>query len=177
MVLCWEVGVHNERIGDANLVRTENRCLRRLNANLQFLAALADRKNKHPPCPAILTPPPLNLTLKVRAQPDGPDNAPDQQKFDAVADRLERDKHLKELYRKLQALFTGIDPRKEPAYGNMGQPQQGQQRPMANPQQMAQMQMQGQQKIAAKAGQTSLMPAQKTPQMAPVGVPQAVGQS
>jgi hypothetical protein len=157
-------------------LRHKNRCLRRLNANLQFLAALADRKNKVPRCPAILTAPPLNPTLKVRAQPEGPDEPADQPKFDAVADRHERDKHLKELYKKLQALFPGIDPNKEPAYGNLAQ----QQRPMGNPQQMTQMQMQGhQQKMAAMAGSPGGMggPGQKTPQMAPAGMPQVVGHS
>jgi len=170
------------RINSTNLPRNNNRCLRRLNANLQFLAGLADRKNKLPPCPAILSSPPLNLTLEIRAQPDGPDESADQQKIEPAADRHERDKQLKELYKKLQMLFPGIDPKKEPAYGNIGQQQQHlqQQRPMGNPQQMAQMQMQGQQKLAAMTGQASPGgmggPGQRAPQMVAAGRPQAVGQ-
>lgn len=90
------------------------RCLRRLNANLQYLAALADRKNKLPPCPAILSAPPLNMGLSVRYLPENAEGADGP--VDAAADREERNKYLRGLYGKLQALFPGIDPKREPAF-------------------------------------------------------------
>lgn len=34
--------------------------------------------------------------------------------IDPVADRAERDKSIKELYRRLQGVFPGFDPKKEP---------------------------------------------------------------
>ncbi|KOS18101.1 hypothetical protein ESCO_002872 [Escovopsis weberi] len=79
------------------------------------MAALADRKPdvKVPPCPAYLTPPPLNLSLKLRAQPLGAENSTP---IDTVADREERDKAIKDLYKRLQAAFPGFDPKKEPAF-------------------------------------------------------------
>jgi hypothetical protein len=88
------------------------RCMRRLQANLSYMAALADRKPevKAPPCPAYLTAPPLNLSLKPRAL-EGSDKG-----MDLVADREERDKSIKELYSRLQAVFPGFDPKKEPVY-------------------------------------------------------------
>lgn len=49
---------------------------------------------------------------------------------DPAADREERDKAIKDLYRRLQAVFPGFDPKKEPAFrapagkpGNPGGPQ------------------------------------------------------
>lgn len=92
-------------------------CMRRLQANLSYMAALADRKPdvKVPPCPAYLSPPPLNLSLRLRAQPIGAEGLDGV--VDTVADRAERDRIIKELYRHLQALFPGFDPRKEPAFG------------------------------------------------------------
>lgn len=108
--------------------------MRRLQGNLTYLAALADRKvGQVPPCPAHLMPPPLNLSIKMRSPtapgPDSNENPsePDSEKDRLLtADREERDKLLKELYRKLQAQFPGIDPRREPAYAmpNQGQQQQ-----------------------------------------------------
>ncbi|CAI4214821.1 unnamed protein product [Parascedosporium putredinis] len=86
-------------------------CLRRLNANLQYLAALADRKNKLPPCPVIISAPPLNMSLDIKYLPEGTDGAANTP-ADPVADRQDRNKYLQELYAKLQALFPGIDPKK-----------------------------------------------------------------
>lgn len=104
-------------------------CMRRLQANLAYLAALADRKGnvQVPPSPAYLSSPPLNMTLKIRNQtPPGdiPENNPDP-----VADREERSKYLTELYAKLQGLFPNADPKKEPAFQTPARPQgqQGQQ--------------------------------------------------
>lgn len=90
--------------------------MRRLQANLSYMAALADRKPevKVPPCPAYLSAPPLNLSLKPRAMAAPPD-APET-KVDPVADREDRDKSIKDLYMRLQAVFPGFDPKKEPLY-------------------------------------------------------------
>lgn len=58
-------------------------------------------------------------------KPSDPD--PEQEEKDSLltADREERDKFIRELYKKLQAQFPGIDPRREPAYPmpNPGQQQ------------------------------------------------------
>ncbi|KAL2148477.1 hypothetical protein VTH82DRAFT_2031 [Thermothelomyces myriococcoides] len=93
-----------------------NHCMRRLQANLTYMFALADRKGKTqvPPSPAYLTPPPLNLQLKLRVPPSAPDD-PIERPADPVADRAERDQLLKSLYKKLHTLYPGIDPNKEPS--------------------------------------------------------------
>ncbi|AEO60665.1 hypothetical protein MYCTH_74772 [Thermothelomyces thermophilus ATCC 42464] len=92
-----------------------NQCMRRLQANLTYMFALADRKGKAqlPPSPAYLTPPPLNLQLKLRVPPSTPGD-PIERPADPVADRAERDQLLKSLYKKLHTLYPGIDPNKEP---------------------------------------------------------------
>ncbi|KAF4984864.1 hypothetical protein FZEAL_17 [Fusarium zealandicum] len=97
-------------------------CMRRLQANLSYMAALADRKPevKVPPCPAYLSAPPLNLAVKLRAPALGADGS--ENKIDPVADREERDKSIKDLYSRLQAAFPGCDPKKEP----VSRPQGGQ---------------------------------------------------
>lgn len=84
------------------------------------MAALADRKPevKVPPCPAYLSAPPLNLSLKLRAAPIGAE-AQDTN-IDPLTDRAERDKTIKDLYRQLQAAFPGFDPKKEPAFRQPG---------------------------------------------------------
>ena len=89
------------------------RCMRRLQSNLSYLAALTNRKDHTAPapCPAYLKAPPLNTSIQVRQQ--GPEGAADS-KIDP-SDREATAKYLQELYRKLQALFPGIDPNKEPA--------------------------------------------------------------
>lgn len=80
------------------------------------MAALADRKPevKVPPCPAYLTAPPLNISLKLRALPIGAEGS--EIPIDPVADREDRDRSIKELYRRLQAAFPGVDTKKEPAF-------------------------------------------------------------
>lgn len=86
--------------------------MRRLQANLAYLAALADRKTVQvPPAPAYLMPPPLNLSLKLRAPKSASDG---EVRKDPIADREERDKTLKDMYARLQAMFPGVDPKKEP---------------------------------------------------------------
>lgn len=117
--------------------------------NLTYLAALADRKSVHPPAPpAVLMPPPLNLGLKLRVSSDeSPEKMPDPN-----ADREERDRLMKHLYSKLQALFPGVDPKKEgppagsnPRPSNAQQMNPNQQNPQQqNPNQQIQQQMQQQ---------------------------------
>lgn len=77
--------------------------------------ALADRKAKPqlPTSPAYLTPPPLNMQLKLKLPPTTADD-PVERPADPVADRIERDALLKNLYKKLHSLYPGVDPRKEP---------------------------------------------------------------
>ena len=86
------------------------RCMRRIQVNLSYLATLADRKTVQPPAPPqVLMPPLLNLGLKLRVSSDvTPEKLPDPN-----VDREERDRLLKNLYGKLQALFPGVDPKKE----------------------------------------------------------------
>ncbi|CAH0015610.1 unnamed protein product [Clonostachys rhizophaga] len=108
-------------------------CMRRLQTNLSYLATLADRKpdTKLPPCPAHMTPPPLNLSIKLRAPPFVPEGV--DSKVDPVTDREERDADIKDLYARLQACFPGIDPTKEPAHRQgVAQPQKP--TTMGNPQ-------------------------------------------
>lgn len=128
--------------------------MRRIQVNLTYLAALADRKSVHPPAPpAVLMPPPLNLGLKLRVSSDeSPEKMPDPN-----ADREERDRLMKHLYAKLQALFPGVDPKKEgppagsnPRPSNAQQMNPNQQNPQQqnsqqqNPNQQMQQQMQQQ---------------------------------
>lgn len=68
-----------------------------------------------PPCPAYLSAPPLNLALRPRALPLSTD--PTKPPPDPATDREQRDRSIKELYVRLQAVFPGFDPKKEPAYG------------------------------------------------------------
>lgn len=93
-----------------------SRCMRRLQANLSYLAALADRKPevKAPPCPAYLSAPPLNLSIKLRTQPMSVEGS--DVKIDPNTDREERANSIKDLYQRLQAVFPGFDPKKEPVY-------------------------------------------------------------
>lgn len=105
--------------------------MRRLQGNLAYLAALADRKgNVHVPAhPAYLSAPSLNLALKTRAQNAGSGTGGSDNTTDVMADREERHRDMVEQYAKLQALFPGVDPNKEPAIQQrpqgQGQQQQG----------------------------------------------------
>ncbi|KAL7628942.1 hypothetical protein AAE478_000459 [Parahypoxylon ruwenzoriense] len=83
-----------------------------LQTNLTYLAALADKKGNVTvaPCPTYLRAPPLNTSIKLKMiSPDGSDSQD-------ASDRNETAKYIQELYRKLQGLYPGIDPNKEPTY-------------------------------------------------------------
>ncbi|KAG9255839.1 uncharacterized protein F5Z01DRAFT_516158 [Emericellopsis atlantica] len=100
-----ELGLQNDYI----------QCMRRLQANLSYMAAMADRKpdTKLPPHPVYLTAPKLTLSIKLRAQPIVPEGS--DLKLDPVTDREERDLAMKELYARLAACYPGVDPNKEPS--------------------------------------------------------------
>lgn len=104
--------------------------MRRLQSNLSYMAALADRKPevKVPPCPLYLSAPPLNLSIKLRSQPLAIEGA--DANVDPQADRAKRDKVIKDLYLRLQAEFPGFDPKKEPAYRVPAAPQKPGHTPM-----------------------------------------------
>lgn len=120
------------------------------------------------PAPVYLSPPPINLNLKFR--PLAP--TPDAEKVDGGADREERHKYIKEQYQKLQTLFPGIDPTKEPTL--RPQPKAGTPNPamaMQNAQRMATMgAMQGQMQANSAPSPVSLSH-QTTPQMSPMTGP------
>jgi hypothetical protein len=138
--------------------------MRRLQANLAYLAALADRKPSVPvpPCPAYLSSPPLNLSLRIRNQA----GAEGENKSDPMAEREERDRAFKEMYTKLQALFPGIDPKKEPTFPPAAarQPPPGAQSRSGSGQGM---------KTAPNRGSPPADQSQKTPQMANATAPAA----
>ncbi len=104
---------------------TENRCMRRLQSNLAYLAAIADRSHKPssqiPAHPAIMSAPPFQP--KPSQPPSATSSSPtadskreesdDKKPLDSVSEE-ERSETLKEQYKKLQALFPGVDPKKEP---------------------------------------------------------------
>lgn len=163
------------RLRDECLLTMCIRCMRRLQGNLTYLAALADRKvGQVPLCPAHLMPPPLNLSIKMRsptasgAAPSEKTSEPDPEREEKerllTADREERDKLMKELYKKLQAQFPGIDPRREPAFAipnpNAQQPNNGQR--LGGPQSGGPSSNQGSPAPAPQAqrsGQTPTLPA------------------
>src|SRR3569833_1624001 len=87
--------------------------MRRLHTNHAYLASLADRKGSVPVAkgPQYLLPPTLNLKIKMRGPIMPPLLDSSDTKPDLDADREDRDKSLKELYRRLQALYPGVDPK------------------------------------------------------------------
>jgi hypothetical protein len=111
--------------------------MRRLQANLAYLAAIADRSHKPssqiPPHPAIISAPPLSPLPPKTQTKQSPKASPSQNNVksesnsdaangaangsataadsDEIEDRLDT---LKALYARLQALFPGVDPKKEP---------------------------------------------------------------
>lgn len=99
------------------------------------------------------------MSLAVRyLPPEKAEGAPDAPApADPASDREERNKFLRDLYGKLQALFPGIDPKKEPAFSM--QNARGPQKPG----------QQGQQ------GSPTVGQARGTPQMANASAPAQVG--
>jgi len=130
------------------LLRIENyadpfhRCMRRLQANLAYLAAIADKSHKPgaqaPTHPAILTAPPL-----VPKAPS-PTASPKKESADTIIpseDRGERIETLKTQYKRLQEMFPDVDPKKEGQSAPAGSATKN----AASQQQGGQLQGQGQQ--------------------------------
>jgi len=164
--------------------------MRRLQANLAYLAAIADRSHKPssqiPPHPAIISAPPLSPLPPKTQIKQSPKPSPNQNPniktestslsetangatsgapidFDAAGseeteDRLET---IKALYARLQALFPGVDPKKEPPIQAMNKnaQQKGQaQRQNTNP---GQNQVPGQAQGAAGMAAGGVKPQQQ----------------
>jgi hypothetical protein len=135
--------------------------MRRLQGNLGYLAALADKKAtvQAAQCPQHLKAPVLHTKIKLRPipAPEGTEN-----KTIAPPDRDETSRFLQEKYAKLQSLFPGIDPNNVPVSAAAGRPgAQG-----ANPQKPG----------AQTPSQASPIPGNKaTPKMATSGAPQIQG--
>ncbi|RKF64920.1 putative glutamine repeat protein-1 protein [Golovinomyces cichoracearum] len=107
-------------------------CMRRLQANLAYLAARADRNkpsSQIPTHPQVMFAPPISprlsqnkISIATSPMSDCKREVEEKQS-DVERERLET---IKEYYRKLQALFPGIDPRKESFPNPMARTQQPQ---------------------------------------------------
>lgn len=154
--------------------------MRRLQANLTYLAAIADRSHKPssqiPPHPAIISAPQLSpLPSKTKS----PKSSPKQNSniksestaspkttnglIDADGSEEPEDRGLtiKNLYAQLQALFPGVDPKKEPplpsaAMKNAQQKGQAQAQAQAQKQNMTSKQ-QNQPNFAVGQGQSMVV--------------------
>ncbi|CZR62336.1 uncharacterized protein PAC_12233 [Phialocephala subalpina] len=126
-------------------------CMRRLQSNLAYLAAIADRSHKPssqiPPHPAIMSAPPLS----PKAPPTNATASPksDTKKEETEDKKLEDQPQdqsaiLNDLYSKLQVLFPGVDPKKEPPIPAANQVARAQAQQQAAAQIQAQKQAQGQ---------------------------------
>jgi hypothetical protein len=156
--------------------------MRRLQANLAYLAAIADRSHKPssqiPPHPAIISAPPLSPLSPKFSMKQSPKASPNQNaniKVESTSssetangaangtlvdldaggseETEARAETIKALYTRLQALFPGVDPKKEPPIQAMNKnaQQKGQaQRQNTNP---GQNQMPGQGQGAVKPQQ------------------------
>ncbi|KAE8447781.1 hypothetical protein EG329_010175 [Mollisiaceae sp. DMI_Dod_QoI] len=95
-------------------------CMRRLQSNLAYLAAIADRSHKPssqiPPHPAIMSAPPLSPRPSTNSTSSPKSDAKKEESEDKKIEDIQEDQSeiLKDLYKKLQALFPGVDPKKEP---------------------------------------------------------------
>lgn len=106
------------------------RCMRRLQANLAYLAAIADRSHKPssqiPTHPAIMAAPPLMPKPQSTSAASTPASEPKKDELeekDVSEDREARVETLKVQYKKLQDLFPGVDPKKDPTAQPSNPPQ------------------------------------------------------
>ena len=137
------------------------RCMRRLQGNLAYLAALADKKAsaQAAQCPQHLKAPVLHTKIKLWPIP-APEGT--ESKTIAPPDREETSRFLQEKYAKLQSLFPGIDPNNVPVPAVAGRPGA----PGAKPQKPG----------VQTPSQASPVPGNKaTPKMATSGAPQQQG--
>lgn len=99
-----------------------DRCMRRLQSNLAYLAVIADRSHKPssqiPPHPSIMSAPALtprssqpNSTISGSPKAETKTEEAEESKIEGIDD--DHSESLKEQYKKLQALFPGVDPKKE----------------------------------------------------------------
>lgn len=116
-------------------------CMRRIQYNLSYLAAIADRSHKPssqtPPHPAIISAPQLESIKRMKAakkeeakKEDSGTIKSEEEKKGENEEEEEEDgpEELKKMYAQLQTLFPGVDPRKEPPVPQQGgmKPQQHQ---------------------------------------------------
>jgi hypothetical protein len=135
--------------------------MRRLQCNLAYLAAIADRSHKPssqiPAHPAIISAPPPSQKPAQAGQTTPSTSSPTTKKEDSSSstseDRKpeadakkpeemeeERALSLGDLYKKLQALFPGVDPKKEPPLNSAARNQAQQQQMQAHKQNAAAVQ-------------------------------------
>ncbi len=121
--------------------------MRRLQANLAYLASIADRSHKPssqiPSHPAFITAPTLTPKPSTLAGSKKEDSE-NKEAEDPEEDRVET---LKQQYKQLQALFPDVDPKKEPqmqSTNTVARAQQAAQIQAQQKQQQAQAQGQGQ---------------------------------
>ncbi|RFU30580.1 hypothetical protein B7463_g5802, partial [Scytalidium lignicola] len=150
-------------------------CMRRLQSNLAYLASIADRSHKPsnqiPPHPAIMSAPNLSqkpakapkITDSTTASPTK-DESTEERKF--AFSNEDRDKILKELYKRLQALFPGVDPKKEPPLQSVNAAARAQAQQHAAQMQAKQQhqQQQQQQQAGGASGDTAQAQQQKMQQ-------------
>lgn len=112
--------------------------MRRLQANLAYLAAIADRSHKPssqiPTHPAIMAAPPLMpkpQNTSAVSTPASELKKDESEEKDVVEDREARVETLKMQYKKLQDLFPGVDPKKDPSAQPLNPPPQ--QKPQPGP--------------------------------------------
>ncbi|OBT84268.1 hypothetical protein VE02_06965 [Pseudogymnoascus sp. 03VT05] len=130
-------------------------CMRRIQYNLAYLAAIADRSHKPssqiPPHPAVISAPSLTpLPKPAASSPTSPNGAVKSTDGAADAEDEDRAETLKKQYKRLQELFPGVDPKKEPVVqpAQAAQKQQQQQQPGPSAPQKAQMAAQMQAQLA-----------------------------
>jgi hypothetical protein len=133
--------------------------MRRLQSNLAYLAAIADRSHKPssqiPAHPAIMSAPPIpSKSQSTSATTSSPQAETKKEESNEVKipDNEDHAEILREQYKKLQALFPGVDPKKEPPLQSANsaaraQAQQQAQAQMAAQGQKAQGDMSAQQKL------------------------------
>lgn len=125
--------------------------MKRLQSNLAYLAAIADRSHK--PASQIHAHPAIMKAPLITSRPSTSSaetetkmEESDEKKADVLLE--ERIENLKVYYKQLQALFPGVDPNKEPS------------RPPPNPQARTQAQQQAIQIQAAQQAQNQKMQSQ-----------------
>jgi len=176
----------------------DDRCMRRLQSNLAYLAAIADRSHKPsnqiPAHPTIMTAPVLNLKpnpspdVGNAPKPESPSNS-ETKKVDGEEQKQnkeeskgltgqskeERMETLKDQYRRLQALFPGVDPKKDHTIQRVNEASRQQMQAKAQAHAQAQAQAQTQAAAGTQVGQGQM--GQKTPQTPGVATEQQEGQA